>query len=147
MSESNTLVPDGSADPPPRFARRRAWSCPYCVRVCPLSWFVGYGYLEKCAIGEGQGPRRLTWPTASPPNWPPKPTRNRFFQLLAASGSSWELLGVPGSVWEHLESVLAASRAAVPAHITAVPAHGTAGLAHKIATPGHKIIEIPQEEQ
>ena len=50
---------------------------------------------------------------------------------------------MPGSVWEHLESVLAASRAAVPAHITAVPAHGTVGPAHKIAGPGHKINEIP----
>ena len=78
---------------------------------------------------------------------PPKPATETswksFFQLLAASGSSWELLGVPGSVWEHLESVLAASRAAVPAHIDAVPAHGAAGPAHKIAAPGHKIIEIP----
>ena len=82
-----------------------------------------------------------------PQNWPLKPARNRFFQLLAASGSSWELLGVPGSVWEHLELVLAASRAAVPAHIDAVPAHGTAGPAHKIAAPGHKIVEIPQEKQ
>ena len=78
-----------------------------------------------------------------PPDWPLKPARNRFFQLLAASGSSWELLGMPGSVWKHLESVLAASRAAVPAHIDAVPAHGAAGPAHKIAAPGHKIIEIP----
>ena len=76
----------------------------------------------------------------SPPNRPLKLASNRFFQLLAASGSSWELLGVPGSVWEHLESVLAASRAAVPAHITAGPAH-------KIAAPGYKIIEIPEEKQ
>ena len=34
---------------------------------------------------------------------------------------------MPGSVWEHLESVVAASRAAVPAHMDAVPAHRTAG--------------------
>ena len=93
------------------------------------------------------GPRRLAILWTPPPNRPLKPARNRFSQLLAASGSSWELLGVPGSVWEHLESVLAASRAAVPAHIDAVPAHGTAGPAHKIAAPGHKIIEIPQEKQ
>ena len=26
MSESSTLVPDGAADPPPRFARRREWA-------------------------------------------------------------------------------------------------------------------------
>ena len=83
----------------------------------------------------------------SPPNQPLKPARNMFFQLPAAFESSWELLGVPGSVWEHLESVLAASSAAFPAHIDAVPAHGTAGLAHKIAAPDHKIIEIPWEKQ
>ena len=77
-----------------------------------------------------------------PRNRPLKPARNRFFQLLAASGSSWELLGVPGSVWEHLESVLAASRAAVPAHIDAVLAHGAAGPAHKIAAPGHKSLKF-----
>ena len=47
-----------------------------------------------------------------------------------------------GSVWEHLESVLAAYRAAVPAHIDAVPTHGAAGLAHKIAAPGYKIIDL-----
>ena len=52
---------------------------------------------------------------------------------------------MPGSVWEHLESVLAASRAAVPAHIDAVPAHGASGPVHKIAAPGYKIIEISLE--
>ena len=93
------------------------------------------------------GLRRQAGSIAPPPPRPLKPARNRFFQLLAASGSSWELLGVPGSVWEHLESVLAASRAAALAHITAVPAHGTAGPAHKIAAPGYKIIEIPWEKQ
>ena len=82
-----------------------------------------------------------------PPHRPLKPARNRFFQLLAASGSSWELLGVPGSVWKHLQSVLAASRAAVPAYTDADPAHRAAGPAHKMAAPGYKIIEIPLEKQ
>ena len=104
-------------------------------------------FLKNCLLGGDMGLRRQSGSSGPPPNRPLKPARNRFFQLLAASGSSWELLGVPGSVWEHLVSVLAASRAAVPAHIDAVPAHGTAGPAHKIAAPGHKIVEIPEEKQ
>ena len=35
MSESNTLVPDGAADPPPRFARRRESASP------PIWWCYG----------------------------------------------------------------------------------------------------------
>ena len=99
--------------------------------------------MKKLSFGGSMGWDALPGLWRHPPHRPLKPARNCFFQLLAASGSSWELLGVPGSVWEHLESVLAASRAAVPAHIDAVPAHGAAGPAHKIAAPGHKIIEIP----
>ena len=34
MPESNTLVPDGAADPPPRFARRREW---VILPTCPVS--------------------------------------------------------------------------------------------------------------
>ena len=85
---------------------------------------------------------------------PSKPAKIDFVQLLASSGSSWELLKVPGSVWEHLESVLAASRTAVPVHRTAVRSHKTTVLAskiacpaHKTAVPGHKIIEIPMKKQ
>ena len=93
-------------------------------------------------------------PFAMAPAWHPvhpaplKLTENRFFQLLGAPGSSWELLGMPGSDLKHLASILAASGIVVPVHRTAVQTHKTAvlasrigGSAHKTAVPDHIIIE------
>ena len=41
MPEFSTLVPDGAADPPPRFARRREWVfCPIAVVLALVPVFA-----------------------------------------------------------------------------------------------------------
>ena len=58
------------------------------------------------------------------------------------SGSFWELLVASGSVWEHLESVLAASRTVIPAHKTFVLAHKTAVWTKKILAQAFKSLKF-----
>ena len=50
---------------------------------------------EKCVLGGGHGAQGRPAPV-DPPRGPLKPSRNRFPELLAASGSFQDRLGAPG---------------------------------------------------
>ena len=70
----------------------------FCVLSSVLEfWLMVYGFVfEKCVLGGVMESGAVPVLKIPPPPGPLKPSRNRFPELLAASGSFQERLGVPG---------------------------------------------------
>ena len=70
----------------------------FCVLSSVLEfWLMVYGFVfENLLLGGGHGVPGHSGPPAPPPPGPVRPTENRFPELLAASGRSWECLEASG---------------------------------------------------
>ena len=123
MSESNTLVPDGSADPPSRFAQGCEWALiPKHPSPGPLAFAIAQTLaqthwclvcLENWYLG-GRSQTPSAWhvrgtPMASPPPKPPKTNEKSMIRALELPGASPER---PGAAQSHPKAPKSHPRAA-----------------------------------